>query len=213
MDWNCVFRHRHRSHDILVSCVLGLGIAHELEVESSCNGCVRYPSTVSLQAHIPHYASVSNKHPRTVIFSGLHVRSIIKEIASSDPSLSGAVTLAWRQFELDFAIVACTFSSLGAFLKPFDKEMGPSRTDSHHIGSGRRFPMSNNRSGNHSGHDTKPGSSGSIDLPILRPDRGQTTAAIMSTSAPSDRLSVESNDSKKGIIMKKQWAVQDDAQR
>lgn len=35
----------------------------------------------------------------------------------------------------------------------------------------------------------------------------------MTTSAASDTLSVESNDSKKGIIMKKQWIVEDEIQR
>jgi hypothetical protein len=71
--------------------------------------------------------------------------------------------------------------------------------------------MSNHASGNHSKTEQKPSSSSaSIDLPILRPDRGETTAAVMTTSATSDRMSVESNDSKKGIIMKKQWIVEDE---
>ncbi|KAH8586205.1 hypothetical protein B0O99DRAFT_81966 [Bisporella sp. PMI_857] len=157
----------------------------------------------------------------TTIFSGIHLVAVLREISSLDPILAGAVTAAWKQIELDFAIAACTFSSLGAFLKPFDKEMGPSRSGSYQrsygLGSSRTknsYAMDSLGSGNHGGKGLQqPSSEGSINLPILRPDAQDNITTVYSQyqggKSGSDRVSVDSNDSKKGIIMKQvQWTVQ-----
>jgi hypothetical protein len=147
----------------------------------------------------------------TTIFSGIHLSAVLDEISSADPTLAGAATSAWKQIELDYAVAACTFSSLGAFLKPFDKEMGPSRSDtqrSYGLNSQRSYQMNSLGSGNHAKKSNQPSSQTSINLPILRPDVTPNVATVTFNSSPSDRMSVESNDSKKGIIMKQvQWTV------
>ena len=211
MDGDWVYRHHHRVVDLLVPGILSLGTTYAFQIEGIGDNCIWHSTAVSLFLYPYNNHFLTTR--RTVIFSGLHLRSILKEIAAPDPSLAGAVTLAWRQLELDFAITACTFSSLGAFFKPFDHAIGASRTNSHYMNSGRRFPKSSHISATRSRTDQDPMVSGTGGIPVLRPDRGETTAAIVSHSPQSDRQSLDSNDSKKGIIMKKQWVVEDDLQR
>jgi hypothetical protein len=84
--------------------------------------------------------------------------------------------------------------------------MGPSRTGSHHLGSQGDFKMNAIRSADGIKHGTQ-SSHNAVKGPVLRPDPSVNIATVTHPETPDGRSSLDSNDSKKGIIMKKQWSV------
>ncbi|KAH8801763.1 hypothetical protein F5884DRAFT_527266 [Xylogone sp. PMI_703] len=142
----------------------------------------------------------------TIIFAGLRLDAVDNQVASSDPTLLGAYTASWMQIELDYSIMAATLSCLGAFLKPFSQEMGPSRSDTQR--SYQLSNMSNSAAARSRRRGSRP------DMPVLRKDAMLSNTATVSHTNKSadDTQSLESNDSRKGIIMKQvQWTVERDS--
>lgn len=107
---------------------------------------------------------------------------------------------------LDFSIISSTLSCMGAVLSPFTKEMGPSNEGGgQYSGS---YQLDSIATGNRSKRTTR---QLAADVTILRKDVYPHTATI-SHNTPSNRQSIESNNSKRGIIKKEiQWEISRDS--
>ena len=136
------------------------------------------------------------------IYLSMHLASLLYEVRTSDPTLYSGYTGTFAQIELDYSIMACTFSLLGAFLRPFVKQQESFVRNSYQLNSMNSNLYARKRS--------------SIPLPPdeeistlkLRPDEGQSIATVIRSNS-EDRTSVDSILDREisGIMMKKQWSV------
>ena len=137
----------------------------------------------------------------TIAFSAVRLASVLYVLRSADPTLNGVYSSVWAQAELDFSIMACTFSLLGAFLKPFAKDVGPSRPNSYPLNSLSSTSKRRSRLGL--------GIPSAGDLGLFRPSgEGENQTTATGRSCDSRRESLETSESQQGIIVKKvQWSI------
>ncbi|KAK0109317.1 hypothetical protein ONS96_003136 [Cadophora gregata f. sp. sojae] len=137
----------------------------------------------------------------TIAFSAVRLASVLYVLRSADPTLNGVYSSVWAQAELDFSIMACTFSLLGAFLKPFAKEMGPSRSNSYPLNSLSSNSKRRSRMGM--------GMPSAGEFNFFRPSgEGLNETTATGRSGNTRRGSLETSESQQGIIVKKvQWSV------
>ncbi|KAL2071819.1 hypothetical protein VTL71DRAFT_13054 [Oculimacula yallundae] len=142
----------------------------------------------------------------SIAFSAVRLASVLYVLRSSDPTIEGVYSSVWAQAELDYSIMACTFSLLGAFLKPFTKEMGPSRSNSYPLNSAN---SSSNRQRSRIGLSVPT----AAEFNLFRPSgEGQSEAEATARSGDGRRESLETAESHQGTILKKvQWFVARDA--
>ncbi|KAG4414852.1 hypothetical protein IFR04_011990 [Cadophora malorum] len=131
----------------------------------------------------------------------VRLASVLYVLRSADPTLNGVYSSVWAQAELDFSIMACTFSLLGAFLKPFAKEIGPSRLNSYPLNSLSSTSKRRSRLGL--------GMPSAGDFSLFRPSgEGENQTTATGRSRDSRRGSLETSESQQGIIVKKvHWSV------
>ncbi|PVH80532.1 hypothetical protein DL98DRAFT_588385 [Cadophora sp. DSE1049] len=153
--------------------------------------------------HLPrlHLALGTILSISTIAFSAVRLASVLYVLRSADPTLNGVYSSVWAQAELDFSIMACTFLLLGAFLKPFPKEMGPSRLNSYPLNSLSSTSKRRSRPGL--------GMPSAGDFNFFRPGgEGENQTTATGRSRDSRRESLETSESQQGIIVKKvQWSV------
>ncbi|KAH7420155.1 hypothetical protein BKA64DRAFT_34204 [Cadophora sp. MPI-SDFR-AT-0126] len=137
----------------------------------------------------------------TIAFSAVRLASVLYVLRSADPTLNGVYPSVWAQAELDFSIMACTFALLGAFLKPFTKEMGPPRPNS--------YPLSSLSSTSKRRSRLEAGLPSAVDFNFFRPyGAGESHTTATGGSCESRRESLGTSESQQGIIVKKvQWSV------
>lgn len=152
-----------------------------------------------------------------IVAPAIRLYHLHRTISSPNPSLDGAYSAVATQWQLDYAIMSSTISSLGPFLRPFSSTSyrHTSSATSTYNGtqactkSAHAFQLSSLQSA------TRVGDAPTeiTDPHALRPDRFAQEAWCWHerSAADPDQASLSSSDSKRLIITKKtMWSVEHD---
>jgi hypothetical protein len=155
---------------------------------------------------------------------GLRLYFLSKELTSSNPSLTATNVVCCTQFEISYGIMASIAPCLKTFMSPYERPLADP-TKYQHYGNGNStshtlssLPPNSRNEG--------PAVSGSIEEDdrqglgrlgknfqgTLRPEQNNYDARVVTTrhqDGPGDRLSEDSGNSRRLIIIKKavEWTV------